>query len=199
VVRVAWSGLIWTPLDIGTGAHTTHAAVSTDGRSIDGDSQGNLEQKVGGVLRGPGEDARHCRVGAAVLSHPSSLVTPSEAHSRGEARSNALVRGDDGPVGVNGGWIGRPPSFATHSRAHVTYSSAYRHWLFFYSNFRYGHVGSQLSVLAEAMGMRVLFTDVVNMLALGTATQVRHAVRGLYVWIYSHQCIVAECGCSSER
>ncbi|KAF2860904.1 hypothetical protein K470DRAFT_195313, partial [Piedraia hortae CBS 480.64] len=36
----------------------------------------------------------------------------------------------------------------------------------------YGHVGSQLSVLAEAMGMRVVYYDVVNLMALGTATQV---------------------------
>lgn len=36
----------------------------------------------------------------------------------------------------------------------------------------YGHVGSQLSVLAEAMGMKVLYYDVLNLMALGTATQV---------------------------
>lgn len=36
----------------------------------------------------------------------------------------------------------------------------------------YGHIGSQLSVLAEAMGMTVLFFDVVNLMALGTAKQV---------------------------
>lgn len=36
----------------------------------------------------------------------------------------------------------------------------------------YGHVGSQLSVLAEAMGMRVIYYDVVNLMGLGTATQV---------------------------
>mmetsp|Transcript_36080 Transcript_36080/g.108354 ORF Transcript_36080/g.108354 Transcript_36080/m.108354 type:complete len:410 (-) Transcript_36080:364-1593(-) len=36
----------------------------------------------------------------------------------------------------------------------------------------YGHVGSQLSVLAESMGMAVLFHDVNNKLALGTAVQV---------------------------
>ena len=36
----------------------------------------------------------------------------------------------------------------------------------------YGHVGSQLSVLAEAMGMHVLFYDVVNLMGLGTARQV---------------------------
>jgi len=35
----------------------------------------------------------------------------------------------------------------------------------------YGHVGSQLSVLAEAMGMRVIYYDVVNMMSLGTSTQ----------------------------
>lgn len=33
----------------------------------------------------------------------------------------------------------------------------------------YGHVGSQLSVLAEALGMRVLFYDIVPKLALGLA------------------------------
>ncbi|KAL8739283.1 MAG: hypothetical protein Q9181_000013 [Wetmoreana brouardii] len=36
----------------------------------------------------------------------------------------------------------------------------------------YGHIGSQLSVLAEAMGMSVLFYDAVNLMALGTAKQV---------------------------
>ncbi len=36
----------------------------------------------------------------------------------------------------------------------------------------YGHIGSQLSVLAEAMGMTVVFYDVVNLMALGTAKQV---------------------------
>lgn len=36
----------------------------------------------------------------------------------------------------------------------------------------YGHIGAQLSVLAEAMGMTVIFYDVVNLMALGTARQV---------------------------
>lgn len=36
----------------------------------------------------------------------------------------------------------------------------------------YGHIGSQLSVLAEAMGMRVIFYDVVNLMSMGTAHQV---------------------------
>lgn len=36
----------------------------------------------------------------------------------------------------------------------------------------YGHIGSQLSVLAEAMGMRVIYYDVITLMALGTATQV---------------------------
>lgn len=36
----------------------------------------------------------------------------------------------------------------------------------------YGHIGSQLSVLAEAFGMRVLYYDVVNLMPLGSATQV---------------------------
>lgn len=36
----------------------------------------------------------------------------------------------------------------------------------------YGHIGSQLSVLAEAMGMSVIYYDVVNLMALGTARQV---------------------------
>ncbi|KAK1229661.1 D-3-phosphoglycerate dehydrogenase 2 [Marasmius sp. AFHP31] len=35
----------------------------------------------------------------------------------------------------------------------------------------YGHIGSQLSVLAEAFGMRVLFHDVVTLMPLGTAQQ----------------------------
>ncbi|OCT54800.1 D-3-phosphoglycerate dehydrogenase 2 [Cladophialophora carrionii] len=36
----------------------------------------------------------------------------------------------------------------------------------------YGHIGSQLSVLAEAMGMDVIYYDVVNLMAMGTARQV---------------------------
>ncbi|CAI4060332.1 phosphoglycerate dehydrogenase SER3 SKDI_05G1590 [Saccharomyces kudriavzevii IFO 1802] len=36
----------------------------------------------------------------------------------------------------------------------------------------YGHIGSQLSVLAEAMGLHVLYYDVVTIMALGTARQV---------------------------
>ncbi|CAG8503579.1 13149_t:CDS:2 [Funneliformis caledonium] len=36
----------------------------------------------------------------------------------------------------------------------------------------YGHIGSQLSVLAEAMGMTVYFHDVVQIMPLGTAKQV---------------------------
>lgn len=36
----------------------------------------------------------------------------------------------------------------------------------------YGHVGSQLCVLAESLGMNVIFFDVVNKLALGTSRQV---------------------------
>lgn len=36
----------------------------------------------------------------------------------------------------------------------------------------YGHVGSQLSVLAEAMGMNVIYYDVVNLMGMGTARQV---------------------------
>ncbi|KAI6162137.1 hypothetical protein EDD17DRAFT_1819302 [Pisolithus thermaeus] len=36
----------------------------------------------------------------------------------------------------------------------------------------YGHIGSQLSVLAEALGMRVIFYDVINMMPLGSARQV---------------------------
>ncbi|EKM83541.1 hypothetical protein AGABI1DRAFT_32551 [Agaricus bisporus var. burnettii JB137-S8] len=38
----------------------------------------------------------------------------------------------------------------------------------------YGHIGSQLSVLAEAFGMRVLFHDVMNIMPLGSARQVEH-------------------------
>lgn len=37
----------------------------------------------------------------------------------------------------------------------------------------YGHIGSQVSVLAEAMGMRVLFHDIISKLPLGNAKQVR--------------------------
>ncbi|KIX10350.1 phosphoglycerate dehydrogenase [Rhinocladiella mackenziei CBS 650.93] len=36
----------------------------------------------------------------------------------------------------------------------------------------YGHIGSQLSVLAEAMGMNVIYYDIVNLMAMGTARQV---------------------------
>lgn len=36
----------------------------------------------------------------------------------------------------------------------------------------YGHIGSQLSVLAESMGMKVLYYDVLTLMALGTAQQV---------------------------
>ncbi|KAF8632624.1 hypothetical protein AX15_001825 [Amanita polypyramis BW_CC] len=36
----------------------------------------------------------------------------------------------------------------------------------------YGHIGSQLSVLAEAFGMRVLFHDIINIMPLGQAHQV---------------------------
>ena len=35
----------------------------------------------------------------------------------------------------------------------------------------YGHIGSQVSILAEAMGMKVVYYDVVKKLALGNATQ----------------------------
>ncbi|KGQ69370.1 3-phosphoglycerate dehydrogenase [Chelonobacter oris] len=37
----------------------------------------------------------------------------------------------------------------------------------------YGHIGSQLSVLAEAVGMRVYFYDIENKLPLGNAQQIR--------------------------
>lgn len=36
----------------------------------------------------------------------------------------------------------------------------------------YGHIGSQLSVLAEAMGMNVIYYDAITLMALGTARQV---------------------------
>ena len=36
----------------------------------------------------------------------------------------------------------------------------------------YGHIGAQLSVLAESFGMRVLFHDVINIMPLGQARQV---------------------------
>ncbi|KAG5953328.1 D-3-phosphoglycerate dehydrogenase 2 [Claviceps cyperi] len=36
----------------------------------------------------------------------------------------------------------------------------------------YGHIGSQLSVLAEAMGMKVIYYDVLTLMALGTSRQV---------------------------
>ena len=37
----------------------------------------------------------------------------------------------------------------------------------------YGHIGTQLSILAESLGMRVVFYDIVEKLALGNATAVR--------------------------
>jgi len=37
----------------------------------------------------------------------------------------------------------------------------------------YGHIGSQVSVMAEAMGMRVLYHDLVPKMAMGNAKQVR--------------------------
>jgi D-3-phosphoglycerate dehydrogenase len=37
----------------------------------------------------------------------------------------------------------------------------------------YGHIGSQLSVLAESMGMDVIYYDVLTMMGLGTARQVK--------------------------
>ncbi|KHJ33962.1 putative d-3-phosphoglycerate dehydrogenase [Erysiphe necator] len=37
----------------------------------------------------------------------------------------------------------------------------------------YGHIGSQLSVLAEAMGMKVIYHDILNLMGLGSAKQVR--------------------------
>lgn len=37
----------------------------------------------------------------------------------------------------------------------------------------YGHIGSQISVLAEALGMRVIYFDIISKLALGNARQVR--------------------------
>ena len=36
----------------------------------------------------------------------------------------------------------------------------------------YGHIGNQLSVLAEAMGMKVIYYDVVPLMSMGTARQV---------------------------
>ncbi|KAF2731225.1 D-3-phosphoglycerate dehydrogenase [Polyplosphaeria fusca] len=36
----------------------------------------------------------------------------------------------------------------------------------------YGHIGSQLSVLAEAMGLVVIYYDTLNIMAMGSATQV---------------------------
>lgn len=49
------------------------------------------------------------------------------------------------------------------------------HLFFFYLQIGivgYGHIGSQLSVLAESMGMRVVFFDVVPLMPLGTSKQV---------------------------
>ena len=38
----------------------------------------------------------------------------------------------------------------------------------------YGHIGSQLSVLAESIGMSVLFYDIVPLMAIGKARQVKN-------------------------
>lgn len=38
----------------------------------------------------------------------------------------------------------------------------------------YGHIGSQVSVLAEAFGMRVIFYDIIRKLPLGNAKQIDH-------------------------
>lgn len=35
----------------------------------------------------------------------------------------------------------------------------------------YGHIGNQLSVLAEAMGMKVIYYDVISLMSMGTARQ----------------------------
>ena len=37
----------------------------------------------------------------------------------------------------------------------------------------YGHIGTQLSILAEHLGMRVQFFDIENKLVLGNSTQVK--------------------------
>ena len=37
----------------------------------------------------------------------------------------------------------------------------------------YGHIGSQVSILAEAMGMRVIYYDIIPKLPLGNATQMK--------------------------
>lgn len=42
----------------------------------------------------------------------------------------------------------------------------------------YGHIGNQLSVMAEAMGMTVIYYDVVNLMSMGTARQV-HTLEAL--------------------
>src|SRR5690606_10189901 len=38
----------------------------------------------------------------------------------------------------------------------------------------YGHIGTQLGILAESLGMNVFFYDIENKLPLGNATQVQH-------------------------
>ncbi|AWH89360.1 phosphoglycerate dehydrogenase [Limnobaculum parvum] len=38
----------------------------------------------------------------------------------------------------------------------------------------YGHIGTQLGILAESIGMNVMFYDIENKLPLGNASQVRH-------------------------
>ncbi|MRF23225.1 NAD(P)-dependent oxidoreductase, partial [Stenotrophomonas sp. MY18] len=38
----------------------------------------------------------------------------------------------------------------------------------------YGHIGTQLGILAESLGMHVFFYDIESKLPLGNATQVQH-------------------------
>ena len=44
----------------------------------------------------------------------------------------------------------------------------------------YGHIGTQLGILAESLGMHVYFYDIENKLPLGNATQVQHLSDSLY-------------------
>ena len=51
----------------------------------------------------------------------------------------------------------------------------------------YGNIGSQLSVLAEALGMTVYFYDTAEKLALGTAKRAA-ACRSCWQWPTSSRC-----------
>ncbi|KAL8814785.1 MAG: hypothetical protein Q9223_006019 [Gallowayella weberi] len=83
-------------------------------------------------------------------------------------RSNELHRGtwnkiSSGCWEIRGKTLGKARKIKPDKASSLTYDQGI---------IGYGHIGSQLSVLAEAMGMTVIFYDAVNLMALGTAKQV---------------------------